>query len=160
MTSFKEAVILESMDKDKFIDESWKENAAKEKEQLNKTVKEASASLGDKGKRQSGAPAPGQKPPAEAALKEEYASPEAQTSAHFVNYISSLTYQGMVFLGEIPNPMTNVQEKNLEQAKFVIDTLLILREKTKGNLSKQESDLLNSSIYELQMRYLESSQKE
>ena len=46
----------------------------------------------------------------------------------------------MIFLGEMPNPITNQVEKNLKQAKFLIDTLVILRDKTKGNLSKEEDD--------------------
>ena len=68
----------------------------------------------------------------------------------FFNYIASLGFQTMIFLGEMPNPITNQVEKNLKQAKFLIDTLVILRDKTKGNLSKEEDDLLNGSIYELQ----------
>ena len=63
----------------------------------------------------------------------------------------------MIFLGEMPNPITNKIEKNLKQAKFLIDTLVILRDKTKGNLSKEEDDLLNGSIYELQLRYVDLS---
>ena len=75
----------------------------------------------------------------------------------FFNYIASLGFQTMIFLGEMPNPITNKVEKNLKQAKFLIDTLVILRDKTKGNLSKEEDDLLNGSIYELQLRYVDLS---
>ena len=75
----------------------------------------------------------------------------------FFNYVASLGFQTMIFLGEMPNPITNQVEKNLKQAKFLIDTLIILRDKTKGNLCKEEDDLLNGSIYELQMRYVELS---
>jgi hypothetical protein len=75
----------------------------------------------------------------------------------FFNYIASLGFQTMIFLGEMPNPITNQIDKNLKQAKFLIDTLIILRDKTKGNLSKEEDDLLNGSIYELQMRFVELS---
>ncbi|MCA9407908.1 MAG: DUF1844 domain-containing protein [Candidatus Omnitrophica bacterium] len=74
---------------------------------------------------------------------------------NFLNYISSLGYQALIFLGEIPNPMTNQPEKNLPQAKFLIDTLTMLKEKTKGNLNRQEETLLNSSVYELQLKYVE-----
>jgi hypothetical protein len=75
----------------------------------------------------------------------------------FFNYIASLGFQTMIFLGEMPNPITKQTEKNLKQAKFLIDTLVILRDKTKGNLSKEEDDLLNGSIYELQLRYVDLS---
>jgi hypothetical protein len=81
----------------------------------------------------------------------------AEPQLDFFNYIASLGFQTMIFLGEMPNPITNQVEKNLKQAKFLIDTLLILRDKTKGNLSKEEDDLLNGSIYELQLRFVELS---
>jgi hypothetical protein len=81
----------------------------------------------------------------------------AEPQLDFFNYIASLGFQTMIFLGEMPNPITNQVEKNLKQAKFLIDTLVILRDKTKGNLTKEEDDLLNGSIYELQLRYVELS---
>ena len=74
----------------------------------------------------------------------------------FMAYLSSLALQAMVFLGEIPNPLTNKTEKNLQQAKFLIDTLALLKDKTKGNLESQEENLLNSSLYELQMKYVQA----
>ena len=49
----------------------------------------------------------------------------------FISYITSLGYQALIFLGEAPNPMTNETEKNLKQAKFLLDTLIIIQEKTK-----------------------------
>ena len=82
---------------------------------------------------------------------------EPEGNLDFFNYIASLGFQTMIFLGEMPNPITNQIEKNLKQAKFLIDTLGILRDKTKGNLSKEEDDLLNGSIYELELRYVELS---
>jgi hypothetical protein len=93
--------------------------------------------------------------PAEANEDAEKTDKEPQLD--FFNYIASLGFQTMIFLGEMPNPVTNQVEKNLKQAKFLIDTLVILRDKTKGNLSKEEDDLLNGSIYELQLRYVDLS---
>ena len=78
----------------------------------------------------------------------------------FFNYIASLGFQAMIFLGDIPNPLTKEQDKNLKQAKFLIDTLVVIREKTTGNLTKEEAELLNGSIYELQLRYVEAVKKE
>ena len=91
------------------------------------------------------------------ASKEDVAKTAAEPQLDFFNYIASLGFQTMIFLGEMPNPITNQVEKNLKQAKFLIDTLVILRDKTKGNLSKEEDDLLNGSIYELQLRYVDLS---
>jgi hypothetical protein len=78
----------------------------------------------------------------------------------FFNYVASLGFQAMIFLGEVPNPMTNQVEKNLKQAKFLIDTLILIREKTIGNLTKEEGELLNGSVHELQRRFVEIAQKE
>ena len=89
--------------------------------------------------------------------KEDAAKEAVEPQLDFFNYIASLGFQTMIFLGEMPNPITNQVEKNLKQAKFLIDTLIILRDKTKGNLSKEEDDLLNGSIYELQLRYVDLS---
>ena len=88
---------------------------------------------------------------------EDAAKTAEEPQLDFFNYIASLGFQTMIFLGEMPNPITNQVEKNLKQAKFLIDTLVILRDKTKGNLSKEEDDLLNGSIYELQLRYVDLS---
>jgi hypothetical protein len=71
----------------------------------------------------------------------------------------SMGYQAMIFVGEIPNPMTGKQETNLRQAKFLIDTLQLLKEKTKGNLNPQEENMLTASLYELQMKYVEAVNK-
>lgn len=79
---------------------------------------------------------------------------------NFTNYITSLGFQAMIFLGEIPSPMTNKDETNLDQAKFLIDTMSLIKDKTKGNLTKEEDNLLNASVYELQMKYVEKIQAE
>ena len=96
-------------------------------------------------------PAPDPKP-----SEEETAEPQLD----FFNYVASLGFQAMIFLGEMPNPVTDKTEKNLKQAKFLIDTLVLIREKTTGNLNKEESELLNGSVYELQKRFVEIAQKE
>ena len=78
----------------------------------------------------------------------------ADVELDFFNYIASLSFQAMVFLGEVPNPITNQTEKNIKQAKFLIDTLVLIREKTMGNLTKEEGELLHGSIFELQRKYI------
>lgn len=64
----------------------------------------------------------------------------------------------MIFLGEIESPLTGKTEKNIPQAKLLIDTLILLRDKTKGNLNDPENHFLEASIYELQLKYVASSQ--
>jgi hypothetical protein len=96
--------------------------------------------------------------PSEEKESQQQASEEPQLD--FFNYIASLGFQAMIFLGEIPNPLTNQVDKNLKQAKFLIDTMVVIREKTTGNLTKEEAELLNGSIYELQLRYVDAVKKE
>ncbi len=138
------------MGAEKYIDESWKEEVEREK------VK------GKEGDQPSSTKAASAYSKNED-HKETSSSSDAQTSQmenlpelNFVNYISSLALQAMIFLGEMPNPMTNQVEKNFPQAKFLIDTLLLLREKTKGNLTTEEQQTLDAYIYELELKYVES----
>ena len=84
---------------------------------------------------------------------------EQVPEVNFITYLTSLAFQAMIFLGELENPVTKKTEKNLPQAKFLIDTLAMLRDKTKGNLSKEEDALLNSAVYELQLKFVEQVQK-
>jgi len=59
----------------------------------------------------------------------------------FPSYVLSYYTQGLVLLGEVPNPYTNKKEEDLQ-------------EKTKGNLSKEEDQLLDSVLYELRMKFM------
>lgn len=69
-------------------------------------------------------------------------------------FLSSLSMQTLVALGELPHPATGRQEEDLEQARYLIDVLGMLQQKTKGNLSGEESALLESLLYELRMKYV------
>lgn len=63
--------------------------------------------------------------------------------------------QAMIALGKIENPITKKVEKNLEQARFLIDTLGVLEEKTQGNLSPEENVALGEYLFNLRMAYIE-----
>ncbi|MCM8800797.1 MAG: DUF1844 domain-containing protein [Candidatus Omnitrophica bacterium] len=89
----------------------------------------------------------------EAKQQEKVVPPEPD----FNFFISTLALQASIFLGRIPNPATNKIEENLIQAKFIIDTLDMLKEKTKGNLTKEETELLDNLLYELRMQYIEKT---
>lgn len=77
----------------------------------------------------------------------------------FKFFITTLSLQATIFLGQIPNPVTQKSEEDLTQAKFIIDTLDMLNEKTKGNLTKEESDLLENLLYELRTVYLSKNKE-
>lgn len=69
-------------------------------------------------------------------------------------FITTISIQVSIALGQIANPATNKIEEDLTQAKFLIDTLGMLQEKTKGNLDLNESKLLENLLYELRNVYL------
>jgi hypothetical protein len=63
-------------------------------------------------------------------------------------------------MGKLVNPITKKAESNLEQAKYSIDILELLQEKTKGNLKEEEEKYLENVLFELRMNYLEEVKKE
>jgi hypothetical protein len=75
--------------------------------------------------------------------------------ADFSFFVTSLSIQAAISLGQIPNPVTQKTEENLEHAKLIIDTLAMLKEKTQGNLSTDEDSLIENYLYELRMQYVE-----
>lgn len=78
----------------------------------------------------------------------------------FKFFITTLGLQASIFLGKIPNPASKKIEQNLPQAKFLIDTLDVLKEKTSGNLTKDETDLLETLLYELRMEYVNKNKEQ
>jgi len=75
----------------------------------------------------------------------------------FSFFITTLALQASIALGQVPNPVTNKTEEDLTQARFLIDTLGMLKEKTVGNLSAEEGSLLENLLYELRTRYVAKS---
>jgi hypothetical protein len=72
----------------------------------------------------------------------------------FPSYVLSYYTQSLVLLGEVPNPYTNKTEEDLEGARHTVDILGMLKDKTKGNLSPDEEQLLESVLYEVRMKYM------
>ena len=72
----------------------------------------------------------------------------------FSPFLTSLGYQALMHLGEIPHPDTHQVELDLEAAKETIDLLLLLESKTKGNRTSEEENLLKNLLAELQMKFV------
>ncbi len=72
----------------------------------------------------------------------------------FPSYILSYYTQSLVLLGEVPNPYTNKKEEDLEAARHTVDILGMLKDKTKGNLTEDEEQLLESVLYEVRLKYM------
>jgi uncharacterized protein DUF1844 len=83
------------------------------------------------------------------------ASPEPPTPVTFSTFVLGLSTQALLLLGEIPNPQTGEQERDLAEAKQVIDILGVLKAKTLNNLEQAEEGLLDSVLYDLRIRYVE-----
>src|SRR5215510_11750027 len=84
-------------------------------------------------------------------------SPEAEMrSALFAQLILQQSNMAMMLLGKVAHPETGQVTKDFDAAKLFIDQLEMLQEKTKGNLTKEESALLKQSLMSLQMAFVEA----
>jgi len=76
---------------------------------------------------------------------------------NFPTFVFSLSSSALFHFGEVPDPNTGATEKNLSMAKHTIDILGMLEEKTKGNLTGDEEQLLKNILYDLRMRYVKET---
>lgn len=74
----------------------------------------------------------------------------------FGSFIISLTHAAMLHLGHLEDPNGNKVERNLDLARHTIDTLAMLKEKTKGNLSTEDQSLLDGILTELRMLFVQT----
>ncbi len=72
----------------------------------------------------------------------------------FSTFILSLSTSALVHLGELPDPISNKKEVNLQLAKQTISIIEMLKEKTKGNLTDEEEKLLDSVLYDVRLKFL------
>lgn len=114
------------------IDSDWKAQAQAEKQKLAEQAK-------TKGPAGAGA-APGGVPP-----------------ATFETLISTMVTQALFAMGAIADPRTGQRYQNIDLARHHIDMLSLLEEKTKGNLTEDEANLLSQAAYELRTNYIRLS---
>jgi hypothetical protein len=76
--------------------------------------------------------------------------------ASFSALIFSFATAALMYLGLEKNPQTGKVEKNLDLAQLNIDWLIVLREKSKGNLSPEETNYLNAVITDLQIKFVQA----
>ena len=123
----------------KRVDESWKEQAEREK----RVTDAASPSKAQE-------PGQGTGPSREGTRDE-------LPQARFDLFIQGLAMEALIGLGDAPHPTTRKQAVNLPHTKYLIDLLGVLEEKTKGNLTVDEERLFKDLLYQLRMRYLNKS---
>jgi hypothetical protein len=93
--------------------------------------------------------------PPKAAAPEPGAMPEID----FGTFVMSLATSVLVHLGEIQHPESSADERNLPLAKQTIDILGMLREKTRGNLTHEEAQLIENLLYDLRMKYVAAKKR-
>jgi len=109
------------------VDEGWKKSVAEERDKLKEQQKARAKAEG---------------------RAEELPEPE------FRVFVAGLYTQTLMALGEVENPLTHKSEQNLREAQYVIDTIDMLKQKTRGNLSPEEDSYLVSLLHDLRMRYV------
>src|SRR5437764_13555715 len=82
-----------------------------------------------------------------------------ELSQRFIEFVMMQAQNAALFLGQIPNPQTGQGEVNLELAKMFIDQLGMIQEKTRGNLTNEESTVLRNTLSNLHMACVEVSRE-
>src|SRR5262245_45404039 len=127
-------------DKKIIIDEDWKSQVQAEKEGAAKAKPSARTS----GESSTAAP--------ESAEGADLPMPPAS----FEMLLTTLATEALVALGQVPHPATGKTEVHRNQAKFLIDTVDILKQKTAGNLSTSEQEVVDSLLHQLRMVFVQT----
>ena len=86
-------------------------------------------------------------------------SPQSgEMTRRFIEFVLMQAQQIALMLGQIPGPDGKPMEANLPVARIFIDQLEMIREKTRGNLTPEESDVLNKVLADLQLAFVEAGQ--
>lgn len=86
-------------------------------------------------------------------MSEESGRPEVS----FIAFIISLASNAAVHFGDAPDPTTNeTRPPNLEAASQMIEIIAMLEQKTRGNLTAEERQLIDQILFELRLRFIET----
>jgi Domain of unknown function (DUF1844) len=80
-----------------------------------------------------------------------------EMTQRFIEFVMMHAQNAALFLGQIPNPKTGEAEINLDLARMFIDQLEMIQEKTRGNLTNEETTILRNALSNLQMAFVEAS---
>jgi len=123
-------------DKEKKVDESWKDKVGQEKDEVRHEQ---------------------EKDVSQTAHAAETGFPPVEAS--FITLVAELAMQASLFMGEIADPESKEPIEDLNRAKYLIDELGVLEEKTKGNLTPEEGAALKNVLFDLRMRFVNKSPK-
>ncbi len=85
------------------------------------------------------------------------ATQSGEMTQRFIELVMMQAQQAAMFLGHVPNPQTGQPEVNLDFARMFIDQIEMLQEKTRGNLSADEVQMLTNVLSDLRLAYLQAS---
>ena len=88
-------------------------------------------------------------------MPEQQTTPTAPFEASFSVLLTSIASSALISMGLAPNPQSHQVQKDRAMAKFNIDLLNLLKDKTIGNLTNDESRFLDSLIHDLQMKFVQ-----
>ncbi len=136
------------------IDEDWKDQVRREKEEAARKAAEAEKQAASAANAKAGAPGTDH-----AAGDDTVPGAEAEETTPFMALVQSLATQALLFLGYIPQPGSQEVMVDLGQSRMVIDMLVDLRSKTAGNLNADEEAMLAEAVSELQRAFVVRSQQ-
>ncbi|MDZ7689724.1 MAG: DUF1844 domain-containing protein [Balneolaceae bacterium] len=93
-------------------------------------------------------------------FENENLSGDQQNQLLFMMLVQQHQQIAMMGMGKIKNPSTDKVEREMKSAKFAIDTLLMLKDFTEGNLPKELKNYLNQTLNNLRMNYAEEREKD
>lgn len=114
---------------EKIVDEDWKARVREEQEQLRREDKEV----------------------------EEKRRIVRTLRPDFMSLVSGLAAEALIHLGQAEGPAGEKTKVNIDAARYTIDTLQMLEEKTKGNLTQEESKGLAGILHELRLRFVDAA---
>ncbi|MFV0446560.1 MAG: DUF1844 domain-containing protein [Planctomycetaceae bacterium] len=127
-------------------DDDWKEQVRAEAEQADAAASE-----------------PAEQPAVETPTADQPTRPQIQSHqlppANLTTLVSMLGTQAMVALGALPDPSTGEAEPQPALARHFIDMLAMIEQKTKENLTVDEQRMLNSTLHELRMAFVQMTGK-
>ena len=93
-------------------------------------------------------------------MSDDQSTDQAESAVTFLGFVLSLAHTAAVHFGDVPDPVSGQTiPANLPAAQQMIDILALLEEKTRGNLTAEERQLLDQILYELRLRYVEVSKQ-
>ena len=140
----------EKQDKPKIIvDDDWKAQAQAEKQRLAEAAEKRAAEGGEAAADEAGATSP---------VAERGGRRQQIPPASFSMLVQTIVTQALYALGGFEDPKTHKRFVDLDLAKHHVDTLVVLEDKTRGNLSDEEKKVLDQALYEVRMAYVQVAQ--